>query len=291
VEVRAGETAHVELRLAPPSYILGRVTCGGQPVAGAHVVLRTEGMPWVSTNTPADGRFKLQVAARTWTVGVTTDLGGEASATVDVLTGESRHVDFVLPSGALVVHAIGPHGEPARRALLRLDRPADPPPPAGVDPNDAWETLAQRFAEEDGVARFAQIAAGAYRVRVGIGGDWVGDEPVQAKVADGTVDVTIVLRPAATIAGRVQAANGVPLPKGTLLYLYAAAGERQCLRTAWLDGDGGFLFECLEAGSYVVGLYTIPPNHLGEAPALAEQPVTLAEGQQAEVTLTLPAHG
>jgi hypothetical protein len=200
-------------------------------------------------------------------------------------------VDFVLPSGALVVHATGPHGEPARRALLRLERPADPPPGAGADPNDAWEAFAQRFAEEDGVAHFAQIAAGAYRVRVGLGGDWVGGEPVAAQVVDASVDVTIVLQPAATITGRVQTADGVPLPKGTLLMLYAAAGERQGLRMTRLDGEGGFLFDCLEAGSYVVGVYAIPPEHLGDTPALADQPVTLEEGQQAQVSLTVPAHG
>jgi hypothetical protein len=34
-----------------------------------------------------------------------------------------------------------------------------------------------------------------------------------------------------------------------------------------------------------------PPQHLGDTPALAEQPVTLEEGQQAQVSLTLPAHG
>jgi hypothetical protein len=260
-------------------------------VAGAHLLLHAEGMPMVSTDTPADGRFKIQVAALAWTVGVSTDVGGSASATVDVLTGESRHVDFVLPSGALVVHATGPHGEPARRALLRLERPADPPPGPGADPNDAWEAVAQRFAEEDGVARFAQIAAGSYRVRVGIGGDWVGGEPVQAQVVDSTVDVTIVLRPAATIAGRVEAANGVPSPAGTTVYLYAADGERGLVRVARLDREGAFGFDCLEAGSYVVGLYTIPPEHLGETPALAERPVTLEEGQHVDVTLTLPAQG
>src|SRR5262249_22659353 len=161
-------------------------------------------------------------------------VGGQASATVDVLTGESRHVDFALPSGALVVHASGPHGEPARRALLRLEHPADPPPGPGADPNDAWESFVQRFADDDGIARFAQIAAGSYRVRVGSGGDWVGGEPVQAQVGDGAVEVTIVLRPAATITGRVQAANGVPTPTGTTVYLYAADGERGMVRTARL---------------------------------------------------------
>jgi len=163
----------------------------------------------VGSTTPADGRFKIQVPALTWTVDVTTDVGGLASATVDVLTGESRHVDFVLPSGALVVHATGPHGEPAGRALLRLERPADPPPDPGADPNDAWEGLAQRFAEDDGVAHFAQIAAGAYRVRVGVGGDWVGGDPVTAQVADGSVDVTIVLQESAVTYAFVE--HALPL--------------------------------------------------------------------------------
>ncbi|HEX5012297.1 MAG TPA: carboxypeptidase regulatory-like domain-containing protein, partial [Planctomycetota bacterium] len=291
VQVRAGETAQVELRLAPPSYILGRVTCGGQPVEGAHLRLHAEGMPWVSTDTPADGRFKLQVAAMTWTVNVSTDLGGSASSTVDVLTGESRHVDFVLPSGALVVHATGPHGEPARRALLRLERPADPPPAANAEPNSAWEGVAQRFAEDDGVARFAQIAPGPYRVRVGVGGDWVDGQPVEAQMGDGSVDVTMVLHPAATLAGRVQAAGGVPLAKGTSVYLYAADGERQLLRMARLDETGTFIFDALAPGGYVAGVYAIPPDHLGDVPALAEQSVTLQEGQQADVTLVLPPHG
>jgi hypothetical protein len=290
VTLLAGEEQVVELRLPVLARIVGSLTSGGLPVAGASVGAWNDDDEGAEGETDAAGAFELDLSAGAWTVWARAAAGGSASAGVTLLPGEQRRVELQLPTGRLAVRTQDGQGGAIAAAHVYLMQ-ADPAAlAAGRPAEESWNTVTGEQTGEDGRVEFAHLEPGDYRIGTWGPEGWLGSEPVEAAVTgEPADDVVITLLPAAGIRGQILAANGLPFLDGAIVQVFDAQGEHAQRGTAWARGnEGRFEVHGLPAGRYLVCVRRNWGGELSAEPSLVEQAVTLADGQVDEVVLILP---
>jgi len=287
--VAAGEVAEAELLLRRQPVVTGRVTDANGPVKGAEVSV-WEDMPWggwnldgeSSVTTDEFGEYRLemwvpgtvQIAARhqgaiTPPLELTVDWG--MTATADLAFARGR------VSGRVTDQATGEPIETARVTLTLVER----------QPDGSWSQAKPRVdfrsteIGADGRFSVERVVPGAYRVDVRAKGYLsYGDTGMEASASGGPDDLDIKLEKGATISGRVYTADGSPLP-GSLRVRVGKTTSKGYHASADVTSDGRYEAVGLQGGSYVLRLESKAIVFLGggSAETLAEEPVTVGDGQ------------
>jgi len=284
VLVEPGVAAHVELQHSPPGLLHGTVLAAGLPQPDVRISVWNDHRS-ASATSDERGRYELSLDAGAWHLRASSPEGGWLEAQVDLAADEQRTLDLLLPAGRLDVLAQSANGSPAAEAQLELVYLS----PGGVVDEEAdRRNIASRLRTgPDGHAVFAHLPPGTYWVEAA-GGAWLGGAPVQADVGERPVSMTLEVRPAARISGRVVTPAGLPAPDGTTVQLYAAADERDARGgTTVRGGDGRFELTALEAGHYLLTAGADWTSVYDTASALAEAAVALEAGQSLEVVLAI----
>ena len=275
VSVEAGQTsAEVEIRLEAGSTIRGRVVDGDKAVSGARVAAGHR-----TAMSQDDGSFVL--------TGVTRGEVTLSASPYEVVKPKSLQVSQPLHDNVVL------EVEPLGMITGLVVRGRDPVPGAAVylkGPNtyelDPVHTDAQgRFVARGLRAGPWDVAAGSQTLGAFGGADQI------VKLARGqTVDVTIDMKFAASISGRVVDQNGAPVPGMTVAFIHTAADDVGMATTA---SDGSFRAATMTGGGQyrpvVSATASAAPSRTSLRPAAGgEFPlVTLADGTSAVTGVTL----
>lgn len=148
----------------------------------------------------------------------------------------------------------------------------------------------------NGRYEFPPLPAGDYRVTVDQVDPVSTSQPDSAsvRVRRGSCwDLTLVHSPHAEISGRVRYTTGTPVSGAQVLFMHA---DGSSWTTYFVDANGRFRFDSLEAGSYVIGirLPSDPPWEFGGASGVAPPTATLyfpgVTNRSAAATITLKSN-
>ncbi len=253
----------LDVTLVPGADVVGRVVSdgdGGTPVGGARVSIvtvssssGTRNTSVVAAVTDATGRFRIpEVPAGSVTLSVAADAFATAGFPVRVPADAepTLALERALDIAGTVRSADGTAVGDASATLNRVDAPAG-----------AANWWSARVAP-DGCFRFRGLRAGTYRLGVAPApGSTVSFRRFEGvTVAAGTLDVAVVLDPAAAVTGRVLDDQGRPLEHARVTArLERGAGDTVGAET---DGDGRFTVTGLAHGTYIVRAY--PPRAYGD---------------------------
>ncbi|MEE8467261.1 MAG: sigma-70 family RNA polymerase sigma factor, partial [Planctomycetota bacterium] len=295
VDVNVAESGRTQVELAVELGVRVRglvLEPGGQPVAGAAIVLQT-GEPSLDWNqiaqvavTGADGRFELiDVEVRSL---IAARAAGYAPSDLDLLAhraldpGDECEVTLHLVAGGGVARGVvlSPQGAPVSGAHVWVEDRGEP---------TAWRNTprgSHLSTAQDGTFELGSLALGRAHVVVAARG--YAREVVRIPVVSGSGPQSpIHLRPPAGIDGRVLAADG--RPQGGVTVRLARIGQRYAADYAPLgfrptvsDVEGRFHFDDLPPGEARV--IAQPRGH----PAL-EQQGTLRVGERSNMELRTPS--
>ncbi|HXU71586.1 MAG TPA: carboxypeptidase regulatory-like domain-containing protein [Polyangia bacterium] len=106
----------------------------------------------------------------------------------------------------------------------------------------------------DGAFSFAGLAEGRYALRAVRGNEAAYLDGVMVAAGDGgTGVITVELKPATSVAGRLRERGGQPIPGGEVTL--AEADGAPLPRSVTTDNEGNFRFVAVLPGSYVVGAH------------------------------------
>ena len=241
--------------------IAGRVVDRlGRPIAAARVSARPalgDGGAAAIATSDGDGRYLLRLGG-----GAAVRLRVEADGYVAEELG-----DVVPPQAGLELAL-------ARRLALEGIVRAGGQPAGGAEVTIAG-AVGTRTARSgpDGAFSFGGLAEGRYALRAVRDGEAAYLDGVMVAVGDGGSGVvTVELRPATTLSGRLRDRAGRPIAGGELTLLEADGAPLP--RTVQSDGEGNFRFVAVLPGHYVVdaraeGFYPAEPHpvRVGKTPA------------------------
>jgi hypothetical protein len=216
VTVERGRGATVRLlvdRAVPPATLVARVTRGGAP-SGAMVDVRSGALPVTSLQIRADADPPSAVVPgdEVLTVSVRSFFGSEVfeappSQSLRVGSGETKTVEFALPTGIEVHLRAGAAGGPDEPFSLSLWRHVEVGPPRYV------QNLQMLALVATTTGWTGRLPEGRYTTRANAGGrvglatfDVVGPGPVEARI-----DLRATTGP--RLRFTVRDAEGAPLPK------------------------------------------------------------------------------
>jgi hypothetical protein len=284
-EIREGETTHVVLGAPPkaPVRLHGRVTAGGEPLAGGFVMAFADGTSMLSSmkmaRTDERGAYELRLdSPGAYTLIASREMGGDdGSEFHETIPEQAEHrLDLALPLGSLAGNVRGPDGAPVAGARVALER------------EDALSVLSLggRSIRTDGDGRyeFVGLAPGVYAVRasrpapaealaVAVRGGVV----VAADRATSGIDLRLAR--AGTISGRVLDAERRPA-EGASVFVRDAQG-RIVQSAIQADGGGRFRFDGAGPGGYTL------LARKGDLASRESAAVDVDEGETSEVELVL----
>lgn len=235
IELKPGDT-DLEVVLAEAPFVTGKVVDSkGQPVAEATVQVRAD-LPNDPNGSVTDenGRFRLHVDEEgPWQLEAVGSEGEVARATAQVPGPEV--VLTLQPLGKLVVTVIGVDGHPAESVRVMIASAESPEP-------DFGETT------ETGQLTFEQLVPGEFRVEVdgaGTGEEFLPAHAEQVIRSAETAQLTVHLKPAASIVGKLVDEEGTPVSYSIVV----AKGPRE--RMGETDEQGEFMVTGLEPGEAV----------------------------------------
>ena len=290
-EIVEAETTHVLLGAPPadPVRLFGRVSQGGEPLAGVMVMALAEGGAMLAkmkvAETGPDGEYEvtldepgdymLMVGQR-----MGDDQGCEFHETIPA--GAEHRLDLELPGGRIAGRVLGPDGAPVEGVRVTYERER-----GGLS---IFSLGGMRTAETDPDGRYelVDLRPGVYAVRAGSlsssGGPRRYGVALRSGVSVGeglTGGVDLELSPPGTIAGEVLDAAG-RRAVGASIFLRGADGRLlNPFSTTETDGRGGFRFDGCAPGSYTVSA------RLDLLASPESAPVQVVEGEDAAVDLVL----
>ncbi len=262
--------ATVELKMSSGASVSASVvTPGGEPAAGAEVVLAPAGQTWSNNRLPAgpDGRVRFRhLAPGRYTV--TAGSAGRRSKPVDVtLEGDQARDDVrvVLGGGATIVVTVTGLSADERRQL-------------GVGVSGKGYVAARELT--DGRFEARDVPAGRAQVYVRTGSMDVPNARSTTKPVDvpedGTLDVEVPFEGGYTLTVRVLK-NGQPV-EGVFLFAAPAVAGAATLGQGTTDASGTCRLSGLKAGSYRM-------NGWSPGADLREQKVDVSGDQTLDIVL------
>ncbi len=229
----------LRLRMVPDGRIAGRVHGLAEEELAT---LRVEAVDRELNSRPAnvggDGTFAIdRVADGKWTVvGVVGSSSKRATRSVEVQAGEAR-VDLVFESGHEVAGIVRLDGVPWQGAQVLFM------------PRERREGLRRLFTGHDGSFVFRGVESGRHLLAAGAEIRPVeisGDEWIEFRLESGGIRGLVL-----------GATTGLP-EAGSIVALWPAAATRDqsdaigSMRTSWTNAQGGFVFESVPAGDWIL---------------------------------------
>jgi len=295
VEIAEGETTHVVLGEPPaaPVRVHGRVTRGGEPLAGAILAAVGEGRAILEAldmqRTDEDGRYEIEVdAPGHYTVLVGQEDLGEEDATTEFLVTipevDEHRLDLALPIGVIEGRVLGPGGDPLAGARVSWKREGSLGALSITSGAHATST------DERGAWRFAGLRPGTYAVRASApwqeGGDELGRDLADGlRLAEDEVlrGIDLRLPRAGRAIGRVVDVHGEPVAGATVFARDAAGRPVDLSPRVESDSGGRFEYRGLSPGSVTLSARTCE----GLAASREVGPVEVLEGGTCEVEIEL----
>jgi Carboxypeptidase regulatory-like domain len=106
--------------------------------------------------------------------------------------------------------------------------------------------------DADGKYKFPPLPAGGYKISVEPVGSFQPDDSTADVTRGSCWDLTLTRSPHAEISGQVRYTNGSPVAGAEVLFMHA---DESMWSTFSVDATGHFLFDSLEAGTYVIGIH------------------------------------
>lgn len=281
VSVVADTATRLVVRLVTGGRLSGRVTgASGQPVAGAQVVFRTDGLGnGVDLHADLDGRFQFEcVPIGRAEVAARAPGFAPCLRSVDVAAVGTPDVALVLPA-VRAVHGVlhAADGVDVESALVRATWP-----PSSLR---AWQRITS--VGPDGVFEFAAELAGRPTLSVRLAGEplwrsvdscsvWVGDEARVLLPAAFAAD--------AWLAGAAHCDDGTPVAAARVFVCRDGVEWAEVGRT---DEHGAFRVGPLPAASYDLFFETTNP----ELPTAMAGPFVLHDGEERHVAHRTPTTG
>jgi hypothetical protein len=262
VELRAGQSLDLELRLPRGGAISGRlVDDGGNPAPGQRImILRQAPTGWLPmpnralTNTPGGGFRIYGLAAGSYrVVALPPNASNEAAASAEgesltVAAGEEREgitLRVRAPAKATSVTLVPVGGTPEQLRYPRTELRR---------PGEERASLSFGRRNPDGSIVFDRVPAGEYKAVVLSPGLWGASDIV----VDGehATTVSIAMNRGRRVAGRVVFAGGAPPPSRLSLYLLAAdfdgvvTGETNAMTQ--VSPDGTFSIRGVPPGRFIL---------------------------------------
>ena len=283
VDAVVGENETVEVRLGGRSEgatrLHGTIRCGGTPLAGLAVTVRSEESVWARATTRTDdgGRYELELLPGRHTLSIYRDadggLGG-ISLGVDVaVAGEPElRRDVDLPSGSISGRVVDGDGRTLEHASLS----------AQAERGGKSFTVSAEIAP-DGTFSFDCLPPGRYR----LSGDAWGERSYASIVRNGVVvgegarveGLELHARPACSVNGIVRDPAGASLV-GVRVFARAESGELAA-DPAHCDAAGRFSMRALQPGR------TTFLARGGSRASSESAPVELTPDRRADVELVL----
>jgi uncharacterized GH25 family protein len=263
VKVAEGATSEVTLGGMPKNalHLVGRVSCGGQPVAGAYLQTwrrqRAEGDEPQDFHASADddGRYDLVLGGPgDYTINVSAGASGSStSISFEVKVGSEPQQtrDFELPGARISGRVVDRRGKPQAGVWLQLggDSKARGEGGRGVS--------GYLSSDEEGRFVFEHVAPGTYEISCG-GADrgWNQGSRSGRTTRSGLVvepgksleGIEIVAQPACRVEGTVTAPDGTPVAGAQV----SVVDEQGKSLVGWsretTDGSGHFDFDALPPG-------------------------------------------
>ncbi len=289
VDVPEGGRVRVVLGSPPsnPIVVSGRVTSGGEPVAGHDVScqsLEDEERNRASTKTDGDGVYSMTVSGPgeyRFSVGPP---GNSIRAKHEVSEGATRF-DFELPSASVSGLVEGPSGEALAGVSLELVRYLN------AEGRQSGGFSRRTKSDEDGAYSVEHLEPGTYYLTARKRADWswrtrsrsdgfgtVLIEGIVVEPAQRVDGVDVSLQKGGTVVGTVIGPDGLG-SEGE--YVTISTGSGHQLDGDSTDADGSFRFRDLGEGTYVVHV-----GH-GHSPGSTSQEVRVYPETESEVSLTL----
>jgi protocatechuate 3,4-dioxygenase beta subunit len=215
VELAAGEReARIDLDFSGDLSLSGRVTLGGEPLAGSEVsLIGRETVSFGRARTGADGRFHIGRLSRGRYELTVHDFVEGVSHRRDLDLEHDREVAIDLGVGEVAGRVVDAEtGAPLADALVHL-RPDDV----------AGHAIGSRTrsGDPDGAFRLRRVAAGAYRLHASLDGFGSAGADVTVSAGGAVEGIELALAPAAAAVLQISAAHG-PLPSRVLVAALAA---------------------------------------------------------------------
>jgi hypothetical protein len=284
VEAVAGAAEAVVLRLVPEVSLSVLVTCGGRPVAGAHVELQREGelrpaeeagehidvsfdvheamaAAENSGTTGADGRFVAK-RVRSGTYTVTVEPDEDAPAPANVLRTELKgvasnagEVVVACPPGLEIRGTVlGADGRPAAKGTVTVSNSMDDEEPdgsedGGEDSEDDEDTQVWReFRIVDGAFIATGLRPGKYDLEIEVPGS-----ARKTLVADaGKPLAEVRLERGGTVKGRLLLGTGKASPWSSVTLVAEDEDAADADQDDFTDPRGRFSFGSVPAGKWKV---------------------------------------
>lgn len=200
VELAPGQPeARLDLEFASDLVLSGRVTLGGEPVAGAEISLMGTG--FARGRTASDGSFRIgRLAAGHYALSVHSSDGLAHRRELDLHGDHEVEVDLEAAEVAgRVVDADG--GLPLAGARVELV-------PAGDEPSGHGNRT--ESGNPDGAFRLPRVMPGEYLLRVEKDGYAIASRPLAVAAPAGVAGLEVALTPAAGAVLEVSSAGGPP---------------------------------------------------------------------------------
>lgn len=254
---RSGADAGAAGRFSVAGRIVDRL---GRPVAAARISARADGGGDTVAHSDAEGRYRLALVSPA-PVRVRVEAEGFVTEELGGVEPPQAGLELTLARRLALEGVVRAHAQPAAGAEVTI---------AG-----AAGALTARSGP-DGTFSFSGLAEGRYALRAVRDGEAAYLDGVMVAAGDGGSGVlTVELRPATTVSGRLRDRGGRAIAGGEVTL--AEADGAPLPRTVASDDEGNFRFAAVLSGSYVAsarapGFYPSDPRPLrvGKTPATVE---------------------